>query len=199
MRTDSLMELYDKEGHRKYLTLAERKVFRNQAQLSEREVRTFCLILLNTGCRISEALNLEVRHIDFSDGTVIIESLKKRKRGVFRHVPLSADFLDELNLVHDLHRRSKSLKSSKQRIWNWSRSTAFRRVSEVMGRSGIHGQQSSAKGLRHSFAIACLEHKVPLPIVQKWLGHSSLNTTAIYANAMGQEEVYFAKFLWENE
>ena len=37
--------------------------------------------------------------------------------------------------------------------------------------------------LRHTFATRCLEAKIPLKVVQKWLGHSKLDTTAdIYSH-----------------
>ena len=51
-------------------------------------MRTFCHTLAYTGCRISEALALTTDRIDFKDGTVIFESLKKRRTGVFRPVPI---------------------------------------------------------------------------------------------------------------
>jgi site-specific recombinase XerD len=53
------------------------------------------------------------------------------------------------------------------------------------------------KGLRHAFAIACLDKGLPLNMVQKWLGHSSIETTAIYANAVGKEERKLAAKLWQ--
>jgi integrase len=37
---------------------------------------------------------------------------------------------------------------------------------------------------------------VPLPTLQKWLGHEDLNTTAIYAQAVGDEERQLASRLW---
>jgi integrase/recombinase XerD len=37
---------------------------------------------------------------------------------------------------------------------------------------------------------------VPLNILQKWLGHAQLTTTAIYANAPGQEERDIAARMW---
>lgn len=193
------MELYDRDGHRKYLTGEERNRFEAVARTMPRETRTFCLMLLHSGCRISEVLNMKVGHIDFSGGGVIVESLKKRKKGIFRKIPLPPLFLDELNLVHDL--KTKMLKSAtaKQCIWNWSRTTGFRRVDQVMKQAGINGVQACPKGLRHGFAIACLEHNIPLPMVQKWLGHSALTTTAIYVNAVGEEEINLAKRLWTSQ
>jgi site-specific recombinase XerD len=50
--------------------------------------------------------------------------------------------------------------------------------------------------LRHGFAVACLTQKIPLPAVQKWLGHARLETTAIYLEVSGDEERELAKRLW---
>lgn len=40
--------------------------------------RILVRVLFHLGCRISEALNLEVKDIDFSKGTLTIEHLKAR-------------------------------------------------------------------------------------------------------------------------
>ncbi|MBS1079024.1 site-specific integrase, partial [Gluconobacter kondonii] len=37
---------------------------------------------------------------------------------------------------------------------------------------------------------------IPLNLVQKWLGHAQLSTTAIYANASGDEEQTIARKMW---
>jgi hypothetical protein len=37
---------------------------------------------------------------------------------------------------------------------------------------------------------------IPLNLVQKWLGHAQLSTTAIYANAVGVEEKDIAQCMW---
>jgi site-specific recombinase XerD len=37
---------------------------------------------------------------------------------------------------------------------------------------------------------------IPLNMVQKWLGHAQLSTTAIYADAVGAEEQSIAARMW---
>jgi integrase/recombinase XerD len=37
---------------------------------------------------------------------------------------------------------------------------------------------------------------IALNMVQKWLGHAQLTTTAIYANAVGEEEQSIASRMW---
>jgi integrase/recombinase XerD len=82
---------------------AERDAFLKAADDAEvREVRTFCATLACTGCRISEALALTADRIDLKDGTIVIESAKKRQTGVYRPIPVPPALFDMLNLVHDI-------------------------------------------------------------------------------------------------
>jgi hypothetical protein len=44
--------------------------------------------------------------------------------------------------------------------------------------------------------VAAVTAGVPLNLVQKWLGHAQLSTTAIYADAVGEEEHAIAARMW---
>ena len=44
-----------------------------------------------------------------------------------------------------------------------------------------------------SSGVACIEKGIPLNLVQRWLGHARLTTTAIYADAVGEEERHIAR------
>jgi integrase/recombinase XerD len=81
-------------------------------------------------------------------------------------------------------------------VWNFSRSTGYRLVKDCMARAGIAGGMACPKGLRHGLAVACLAQNIPLPTIQKWLGHARLETTAIYLDVSGEEERALAKRLW---
>jgi site-specific recombinase XerD len=50
--------------------------------------------------------------------------------------------------------------------------------------------------LRHGFGVAAVSKGIALNMVQKWLGHAQLTTTAIYANAVGEEEQSIASRMW---
>ncbi len=102
-----LSGLHNREGHRLYLTAEERAAFLLAAQHFPREVRTLCVILHDTGCRISEALALTSDRVDFSGKAVVFETLKKRTRGVFRAVPVPDATLDLLAMVHGLRERKR--------------------------------------------------------------------------------------------
>lgn len=148
------------------------------------------------GLPIALKVNTTVFFIKPETELLIFETLKKRKKKVFRQVPLSASFLDSLNLAHDLRKRQQKKDEREKRIWWFSRATASRRVDEVMQQAKITGIQACPKGLRHAFAIHCLEKGIPLNLVRKWMGHSSLEVTAIYADALGEEERSIAGRMW---
>jgi len=115
-------ELFDQAGNRKYLTHDERKAFLKAADRAPREVRTFCHLLHFSGCRISEALALTGDRVDFTNGAVTFESLKKRRGGVYRSVPMPPTLLDALNLVHNV-RGTEARRGRKVEIWTWERTT----------------------------------------------------------------------------
>ena len=192
------MHLYDHNGHRKYLNPTERQNFIHASEAALHEIRTFCGTLVHTGCRISEALALTADRVDIEDGVVIIESLKKRRRGVYRAIPVPPAFLDTLDLVHDLKALRRSQDGGKSvSLWPWSRPTAWRHVCAVMRAADIAGLHATPKGLRHGFGIKAVVSNVPLNLTQKWLGHAQLATTAIYADAIGPEERRIAERMWE--
>jgi integrase/recombinase XerD len=96
------MQLHDAEGRRLYLTEQERRAFIAAAAQARREVRTLCGVLHATGCRISEALGLTAERIDLAGRVIVFESLKKRRTGMFRAVPVPPELLDALDLVHGI-------------------------------------------------------------------------------------------------
>jgi site-specific recombinase XerD len=83
-----------------------------------------------------------------------------------------------------------------KRLWPWRRETAWRLIKDTMRRAGVVGRQACPRGLRHAFGVGTLHAGVPLNLVQRWLGHARISTTAIYASASGPEELDFAARFW---
>ncbi|MCW2410805.1 MULTISPECIES: tyrosine-type recombinase/integrase [unclassified Sphingobium] len=183
--------VYGNEGQRKYLTQEERAAVLAYAAREAPETYTFCMVLAVTGCRISEALALTLRSIDLRSQCIIIESLKKRKRGIYRAVPAP---LELVKLIHKVHGRGRGADDSL--LWTWSRMTAWRKVNAIMQAVGIKGMQATAKGFRHGFGVSAIHSGVPLNMVQKWMGHTDISTTAIYTGAVGREELEIASRMW---
>jgi integrase len=75
--------------------------------------------------------------------------------------------------------------------------TAWRQVTAVMVAADIPaGPHRSPKGLRHGFGVHAIASGVPLNMLSKWMGHASLEVTAIYADALGTEERGIAARMW---
>ena len=191
--TQGTLGLFTAAGDRKYLTPDERRRFLETAAGNPRpEVWTLCWLLAHTGCRISEALSLSAASFDTTTGFVAIRCLKKRSKvPVVREVPLPTELIQLLCATHEMDEGSTA------RLWTWSRSRAWQLVKQVMVRAGIAvGPHASPKGLRHGFGLHAVRCGIPINLVQRWLGHASMTTTAIYLQAMGPEERDIAARMW---
>jgi integrase/recombinase XerD len=184
--------LFDPAGNRKYLVARERLGFVSAAAAEGGAVGTFCLTLAFTGARISEVLALTPERVDVSNQAIVFETLKQRKRGVFRAIPAPRRLLD---LIAGAAGKPVTCATC-SRLWPWGRTTAWKHVKRVMRTASIADALCKPKALRHAFAVDAGQHGVPLNIVQRWLGHARLETTAIYAGALGEEERNLAHRTW---
>ena len=98
-----------------------------------------------------------------------IETLKRRKRGIVRQVPLPDDLLHELDRTSRLRRCQRDPRVAIGRRWSWSRTSAWRRVKAIMGKAGIFG----APAMR----------RVTEPMLNE-VWRDALRTMAIYADVM---------------
>ncbi|WP_158598941.1 tyrosine-type recombinase/integrase [Rhodophyticola porphyridii] len=190
------MKLYNPARQRLYINAEERQRFLRATGAAAPQVQSLCLTLLLTGCRISEALALTTSAVQPDAQTITFQTLKRRKTGVFREVPVPARLMVLLAEVHalDMAMPHAPLWTHGDRPLN--RVTAYRWVKSVMARADIIGAQACPKGLRHGYGIHAIKCGVPLNMVQKWLGHASMTTTAIYTNALGADELAIAERMW---
>jgi site-specific recombinase XerD len=182
--------VFDSNGKRKYLNGMERSAYLRTIKTEpDAERKAFLLTVFYTGCRISEGLNLLSGRVDLAGSAVVFETLKRRKRGCFRAVPVP-------DTLTDLLRGFVSGRDSQAKVWGFSRATAYRMIKTKMKQAKVVGGMACPKGLRHGHAVACVAGKIPLTTIQKWLGHARLETTAIYLDVTGEEERELAKRLW---
>lgn len=174
------------QGYRKYLTADERQRFVVALSDFTQVERLFCQTLLYTGCRLSEALAIKHHHFLTAEQCVLIRSLKKRQSVVHRRVPLPTCILHEL--------AQAGLRSDT--LFCFGRTTAWMMIKQVMLTADISGPQASPRGLRHTFGVHAIQQGVPLNLVQRWLGHARMETTAIYADFIGLEEIEMARRMW---
>jgi len=138
------------------------------------------------GLRIHEGTRLQVKDIDSGRGAIHICQGKGNKD---RYIPLPQSVLEMLRqywsthrhpvwlfpAVHKLGDRSISEIGPVQ-VWNIQR--VFQRA---LQKSGVE-KEATVHTLRHSYATHLLEAGVNLRVIQAYLGHASLKTTAIYTH-----------------
>ena len=183
------MRLYDLRGRRLYLNAAERRRFARHAASAPADVMLLCMVLLHTGCRISEALALTPQSFQRSSLALSIATLKRRRRGLVREVPVPRELFTLLARV--------DRPDGTAPLFPMHRGTAWRKVKDILRRAGIAGTQAMPKGLRHGFGVNAIRCGVPLNLLARWMGHASIKTTAIYANATGPEERQIAAKMWK--
>lgn len=182
--------LFDRQGNRKYLNSSERlRFYEAVLRLSDPAEKSFVLTIFHTGCRISEALALTPSAVDLAERLVVLRTLKQRGKLKHRPIPVPADLLALL-------KRQAGSCARNERLWSFCRTTGWKIIKRCMASAGLDGVKATPKGLRHGFAVACLSADIPLTTLQRWLGHSSLQTTAIYLDFVGEDERGFAARIW---
>jgi integrase len=190
--------LFDRSGHRKYLVARERLAFVAAASLQPAPVATFCLTLALTGARISEVLALTPERIDCADSAIVFETLKQRKKGIFRAVPVPRTLLERLERTHNVSAALADPAQRHERLWPWGRTKAWIVIKSTMRLAGIADTFAKPKALRHGFGVEAGQKGVQLNMVQRWMGHARIETTAIYAAALGEEERALAQRTWQS-
>jgi integrase/recombinase XerD len=187
--------LYTHDGGRKYLNQVERQRVLAAMKSLKRDQSLFALTLAWTGARVSEVLALTPASFQIECSLVAIHTLKRRKHSV-REVPVPPALMIALDRHFRMSATARDLRGADHRLWPWSRATAWRIIKRVMGQCGITGRRACPRGLRHAFGVGTLQSGVPINLVQRWLGHARMSTTAIYADVCGPEEAALAARFW---
>lgn len=180
-------QLFNANGHRKYLNAAEREAVLAQADYSDRATRALCYLLAFTGCRISEALELRLSSLDTELSSVTLRTLKRRHL-TFRRVPVPRHVIDLLLAAKPI---------GDGRLFTIHRSTAWRQIEALMGHAGITGPMATCRGFRHGYGVQAISCGVPPTLVQRLLGHADIATTLIYVEAVGADERRLVERMWQ--
>jgi integrase len=60
----------------------------------------------------------------------------------------------------------------------------------------LQGAAACPKAFRHGFGASNIQAGIPVTLLQRWLGHARLSTTAIYTDVSGAEEFELAERYW---
>jgi integrase/recombinase XerD len=145
----------------------------------ERRLHLLSLLLLDTGCRITEALTLRVSDVDLKNMLITFDG-KGRKQ---RIVPFSFALRRALHrYIADFGRKPDSLLFATQQETPVRRITALRGVKLLCEQLGFTPPARTLHAFRHTFAVNYLRRGGSVFHLQKVLGHSTLEMTRRYAN-----------------
>jgi len=145
----------------------------------QRRLHTLILFLLDTGCRISEALGLRVSAIDFDNLLVTLDG-KGRKQRV---VPFSFELRKALvRYIKDADRKQDHLVFATRSLTMLGRRVTLRDVKNLCRYLGFEPPARTLHSFRDTFAVNYLRRGGSVFHLQKVLGHSTLDMTRRYAN-----------------
>lgn len=193
----SLYAATDGTAGRKYLNHDERQRVLAAAQVLPPRSALFALTLAWTGGRISEVLALTPRSFQVEHSLVAFITLKRRRWSV-REVPIPPTLMRELAAEFALATAQQDQAHCNDRLWPMSRATAWRIIKRVMETAQVSGRCASPRGLRHAYGVGILRAGIPVTLLQRWMGHARLTTTAIYTCVSGPDEFAMARRFWES-
>jgi site-specific recombinase XerD len=127
------------------------------------------------GLRVSELTGIQLPHIDHKRRTVIVYGKGNRSR--------------ILPVPEQLYRNwTDHIEKSKPHCFlfedAFGKDYYTRRIREIVNMTARIAsiEHTSPHKLRHSRATQLLNDNLPLPMLQRFLGHAHLNTTAIYTH-----------------
>jgi len=159
--------------------------------------RAFLSTVYACGLRLQEALHLEVSDIDAARMMIHVHRGKGAKD---RYVPLPHATLDLLRRYWATHRNPRLLfpalgrngKGAKDAPTPMAKSSVQGAFRHAKFEAGIRKKSVSVHTLRHSYATHLLEAGVNLRVIQRYMGHTRLETTMVYLHLTqkGQEDAF---------
>ena len=130
------------------------------------------LLCLFQGLRLGEALALTASDIDPEKMTLTVSKAINGKS------ELSSTKTESSNRTMPLFQRTLDIlpQNNSGNLFNeYTRGTYQNRMKKLCNKLNL--QNISIHSLRHTFATRCAEAGIPAKVVQKWLGHSTVNMT----------------------
>lgn len=140
--------------------------------------RAMLLITYSGGLRAGEVVRLKVSDID---GKRMMIRVTQGKGGKDRYTILSRTCLEELRDYYRAYKPIDWLFPAPNRQKHLSVCTLSRIFKKAKKNSGIT-KDGTVHSLRHAFATHLLEAGCDIRIIQKLLGHKSIQTTSIYTH-----------------
>ena len=154
-------------------------------------------VLYSCGLRRNEAVGLDISDIDFEKKVVHVRNGSRNKKRVNPYVPIN-DF--NLNLIEDyiLNSRPQFYNSDStealftnkngKRMLGKSFADRLKVIVRATENEAMIEKNICPHNLRHSVATHLLQRGMPIELVSKFLGHSSIESTQIYTHFIDDDE-----------
>lgn len=156
----------------------------NQSRKASRKrILLIFLIIRYAGAKLHEVLELTpTRDIDFIKH--IISFKKERVHGdTTREVQISKLLSDEISLLQT----EIDPENTSPKLFKIDPAHVRRKFYDCAESAGIPRNASTPEAIRRSRAVELMQSNVPLPVVQKIMGHSSINLAASYVEFYAEE------------
>lgn len=145
--------------------------------------RLLLQFIYSTGCRVSEAVKLQLQDVEFENGSATVRGGKGNKDRV---VILSQKWVGEIKKYLKRKKVQSEFLFSKKNGKPISTDTVERIIRHAAKRANIL-KRVTPHVLRHSFATHLLESGENIRKIQVLLGHTNLSTTSIYTHVSKEE------------
>lgn len=143
--------------------------------------RAMVELLLSSGLRCEELCNLRWADIDFSSKDVRVIEGKGNKNRVTMMDDIARKYLLEYKNSLDYHSEYVFAVKYRGEIKQRTTDSVWRRLKSIARKA--HVEDISPHTLRHTFATNLYRRGLDVRMIQRLLGHSSLNTTMIYIDS----------------
>jgi len=162
--------------------LTKREVKKLIEHAGSDKTRLIIELIYSAGLRVSEAVKLEINHIDFDENMISIKSGKGQKDRTTLLSPVTAKHLKKYILTLD--------KDEKYLFPSKNETLSSRNIQKIIQRAAKKAgitKKTTPHSLRHSFATHLLENGTDIRLIQELLGHSQLSTTQIYTHVSKEQ------------
>jgi len=160
-------------------------------------------VIYELGCRVGEFVKIQVKHVNFNRSTVFFPAENtKTKHARISYLPrgLTNEIKSMLKQKGIISKRGDRIRKAEVYLFHpgkrWNKPYTENRIRQIFqhyvtkaGLQHVYGRDSLGRSLK-MFTVHSLRHshvthyvidrKLPLPIVQKQVGHRSLKTTSVY-------------------
>jgi len=136
-------------------------------------------LLFETGLRAREAVGIRVKDVDMSRREIRVRDTKYGEERIVLYGPLTEQ---ALSLWLTLKPRRPS-----DPLLGISYSGLYKRLKSLARRAGIDPERVRPHVLRHTFATEALRRGIPLPMLQRLLGHRDIKVTQVYLHVLNDD------------